>query len=251
MIYLTEEKEKFVLYQYLQYFWQKKWYFLIVPLIITVIVVSTVYLLTEDKPYAGQVLFYTGSIDSQELEHPNNVIANFDETMVKNIDVFVSEKGQVKFKLIGDTREELQQYVNEIVNVYSKKLEDAAKLRIDVTNEKLKSVEERVAVLRNSVKTYTEKLSSENLTIAEVEAFTNVLTVTEQELSMQESSAYSMRSDLALFEQPKLLSTSVHEDNNYVKESLAIGIILGLLCTVILLMLMKYIMDARKYYHSS
>ncbi|MFC0477886.1 hypothetical protein ACFFHF_22110 [Robertmurraya beringensis] len=242
---LIEEKNKFVFYQYLQYFWRKKWFFLIVPVISTIIIIAAVYFLTKDKPYSGEILFYTGSITSQELVHPNNISSKYGG------DVHVTEKGQVKFNLSGDSKEEVQDKIDQIVELYSKDLEEKAKVQIDLTEVQVSSLEERKEALNNSIELYKAKLENENLSPLEHEAILNSLAVSELELTEVDLTAYRMSSDLELYEQPHLLSTNVSPAKTYMKESIAIGLVVGLLATVVLLMLMKYLGDARKYFGHS
>lgn len=213
----------------------------------TVLTIAGTYMLAKDKPYEGQALFFIGSVNSPQLGNQNTILALFSEEIQNNIDdLFVSEKGQVKVKVSGNSQQEVQGYVDEIVGVYFKELEEAAKIRIDLTNESIEKYKEREKDLVNIIGLYNKKLESENVEMTET--YTDLLLISEQELSNTTLRIKNMETDVKLFENPLVLSTSVTKDKTYTKEAIAIGIILGLLLTVVLLMLMKYIGDARRYF---
>lgn len=217
------------------------------PVIMTVLTVAGAYLLSKDKPFEGQALFFTGSINSSQLGNQNTILALFSEEIQNNVeDLFVSEKGQVKVKVSGNSQQEVQGYVDEVVEVYSKKLDEAAKIRIDLTNESIEKYKEREQDLENVIELYNKKLESENVEMTET--YTDLLLISQQELSNVTLKIKNMEADVQLFENPQVLSTSVTKDKTYTKEAIAIGIILGLIATVVLLMLMKYIGDARRYF---
>jgi uncharacterized protein (UPF0333 family) len=244
---LADEKNKYVLYEYLLYFWHKKWFFLIVPAITTVLVIAGIYVLKSDEPYTGESLVYTGGVDSGELVHPKNVFALFDDEAKRNLDVFVSEKGHVKFTVKGDSQAEVEKQLTEVVSLYEAELLENYQLRLDASKVYLEKLETSVETLTVSVENYKEKLN-EDLTPVEMEEITDLIIETEDDLAENEKIAHRMRSDLVFFEEPKLLSESVAKSNSYLKESIAIGIVLGLVLTVLLLMLLKYLGVARRYY---
>lgn len=244
---LTEEKNKYVLYEYLLYFWKKKWYFLIVPIITAVLIAGGVYLLKSNPAYTGKVLFYIGSINSQELSHPDNVMAKIDETGLNNpVDAFVSEKGQIKFTIPGNSKEAVEADVNTIIQVFGDSLQESADIRIEVTSERLATLDKRIEALRVNLKDYNEDLK--NVYPEDYEALSDLIIETEEELTEIDERAYKLRSDIELFEQPKVLSQSVTKSNTYLKESIAVGILVGLVLTVLLLLLLKYLGDARRHY---
>jgi hypothetical protein len=58
-----------------------------------------------------------------------------------------------------------------------------------------------------------------------------------------------VKGDLSFLEKPVLVTSSVEQGKSYLKQSVAIGFVLGILLSFVILMLWKYIFDARRYYH--
>ncbi|MFE8701703.1 hypothetical protein ACFYKX_13950 [Cytobacillus sp. FJAT-54145] len=247
---MAEEKNKYVLYEYLLFFWKKKWFFLIIPAITTVLVVGAIYAFNNDKPYTGKLLFYTGSLDSQDLTHPNNIMAKFNGELKGTLDVFVSEKGQVKFTVKGDSQDEVESDMELVKQVYTTDLMANYQKRLDASMVHLELLEERVPALEAIIEDYKEKLLSEEETLApdELTSLSSLINETEEELTKAAERAHKMRGDIAFFEQPKVLSESVTKTKTYLKESIAVGVLLGLVLTVALLVLLKYLGFARRYY---
>ncbi|UQD53426.1 hypothetical protein C0971_16410 [Bacillus methanolicus] len=246
---MTEEKKRYVLYEYLLYFWKKKKFFVIVPLITAALVASAVYFVKHDYNYTGQAVVFTGSIDAKYLTNPDNILASADELGIKNkLDVFVSEKGQVKFTMKGDSKSQVEAELKKVVKNYNKDLQDNYKKRLKASMVYLKSLEESVEKTEKLLDDYYQKLDSTNLSPAEYHDLTDLTIETEKQLADDKKTAHRMRSDLVFFEKPKILSENVEKSKTYIPEGIAVGVILGLVMTVALLMLLKYLGDARRHY---
>jgi hypothetical protein len=242
---LAEEKKKFVLYEYLLYFWDRKWFFVIVPLITTILIAGTVYALKHDNKYTGVALIFTGSITTKDLTDPDNITAKYKDI---NPDVFVTEKSQVKFTVNGNSQAKVQKNLDYITTTFSKELDDNAKMRLDVSKVSLNDLKDRVKALQTSLSMYHEKIDSNQLPADRYTNYSDLIIKAEDELSGAQTRVNEMSSDLAFFEKPKVLSENVHAKKTYLPESIAIGIILGVLLTIALLMLLKYLGVAKKHY---
>jgi hypothetical protein len=244
---LTEEKKQFVLYEYLLYFWRKKWFFLIVPLITTIIVASAIYMLKVDKKYTGQMIVFTGSINLQDLTNDNNILSNFKD-LNADLDIFVSEKGQVKFTIKGDSKDDVRQKLSHIEEVYIKDLKSQSDAQLKKSTDEQKEYEDKVDTLNDALDIYEDKLE-EDLSDAKHENISLIIIETLEELSHAETRVNKIKGDLLFFEKPEVLFQTVHPTKTYLKESIAIGLILGVLLTVALLMLLKYLGVARRNYN--
>lgn len=231
---MTEEKKKFILYEYLLYFWDRKWFFLIVPLITTVLIAGAVYALKHDNKYTGESLFSTGSINKADLTDPNNIKAKYND--IKGLDVIVTEKNQVKFTVNGNSRDEVQKNLDHINTTFSKELKDQSNTQLRVSKVTLNDLENGIKDLNSSLSMYQEKLDR------------NLIIKTKNKLFDAKTRVNKMKSDQVFFEEPKVLSDSIHPKKTYLPESIAIGIILGILLTIALLMLLKYLGVAKKQY---
>ncbi|MEH7482344.1 hypothetical protein V7157_14930 [Neobacillus drentensis] len=250
---MAEEKRKFVLYEYLLYFWKRKWFFVIIPLITTILIASAVYVMKNDKKYTGEALVFTGSVNAKELTNPNNIKADY-----KGLDdVFVPEKGQVKFTIHGNSEKQVSKDLKRITKDFNTKLVENATLRKKISQEYLLKLDKRVKVLEEDLASYNKKLDDDYIAVdpgsvtgtSYKEVSDLVIVESDLELTRAGERANSIRGDINLFEQPKVLSKPhVYPAKTYLPESIAIGIILGLVLTVALLMLLKYLGDARRYY---
>ncbi|WML46856.1 hypothetical protein RCG23_14555 [Neobacillus sp. PS3-34] len=245
---MTEEKRPYVLYEYLLYFWKKKWFFVIIPLIMAVLVAGAVYVMkSKGKPaYTGEASIYTGSISSKDLTNDENIKAKF--LNIKNLDVIVSEKGVVKFTITGKSKAQVQKSLDEVSSEYTDLLQKKADDQIATSNVYLTSLEDRVKALENASKHYQKKLDDPTTPPVEFSKLSDLIIETKKNRYDAEATAHRMRSDQVFFEKPKELTKTVHAKKTYIAQSVAIGIILGLVLTVALLILLKYLGDARRYY---
>lgn len=244
---MAEEKKTFVLYEYLLYFWRRKWFFVIIPLIVTILVAGAVYVLKNDKKFTGTALVYTGNVDSKELTNDKLLEGRYQDE--KNPpEVKVSESRIVKFTVKGDSKEEVQQDLDNMMQDYSQALQASAKKKIDVTTHLLNPINERVKTLTASLEMYNRKLD-EAASVVDNTELTDLITKSDDKLTETTERSYKLSGDIELFEYPKVVTKSVGPSKTYLKESIAIGVILGLVLTVALLMLMKYLFDARRYYN--
>ncbi|WP_264739660.1 hypothetical protein [Cytobacillus firmus] len=244
---MREEKKRFVLYEYLMYFWKRKHYFLIVPIITMLLVGGGVYFLKKDMPYTGQAIVYTGGVTSPDLTREINIAARFPDE--ENLEIFVSSK-QVKFTKIGNTENEVKDNLNRVTKKYEADLVENYKGRIETSEVYLDSLVKRVDVLKTAIEKYKKDLEKD-LDPDKYELLIDLFIETEKELSEADATANRMRSDLDFFvrEKPNVLSVDVTQSKSYFKEGAAIGLILGLLLTVLLLALMKYLSEGRRYYN--
>ncbi|MBG9548300.1 hypothetical protein ACOSZF_12325 [Cytobacillus firmus] len=243
---MREENKRFVLYEYLMYFWKRKHYFLIVPIITMLLVGGAVYFLKKDMPYTGQAVVYTGGVTSPDLTRENNIAAKFADE--EDLEIFVSSK-QVKFTKKGNSAKEVEGDLKNISKKYINELSANYNLRKEASEVYLNSLEkQRIPTLENAIEVYKEELDK-GLTPTQYGDLTDLIAETQKELSEAEVTAHRMRGDLTFFEEPKVLSEHVTQSKSYFKEGAAIGLVLGLVLTVLLLALMKYLSEGRRYYN--
>ncbi|EWG11460.1 hypothetical protein [Cytobacillus firmus] len=244
---MREEKKRFVLYEYLMYFWKRKHYFLIVPIITMLLVGGAVYFLKKDMPYTGQALVYTGAITSPDLTRQNNIEATFEDE--KNLEIVVTSK-QVKFVLKGENKKDIENRLGKITETYRGMLVEHFDERFQTSDVYVQSLNERVLVLEKAIESYKQELEK-GLDHDQYEDVTALLIETEKELTDAAATLNRMSSDLLFYkkEKPRVLTETVIQSKSYFKEGAAIGLVLGLVLTVLLLALMKYLSEGRRYYN--
>lgn len=241
------EEKKYILYEYLSYFWKRKWLFAIIPLVTAVLVAAAVYIVKSDsRGYTAEGKVFVGSVNQTELTDPDIVEAKYQD--VKDLDIFVSEKGKMKFTVEAKSKSGAERALDQVRKQYFADLEKNANTRIDLTTQYLASLDDRLDSLNASLASYKEKIKNPELQYDELKAYTDLIRDSEDVRTRTAERANKMRGDLELFSQPQILPYEVHKAKSYIPESIAIGIILGLILTVALLALMKYLSDARRYY---
>lgn len=238
---LSGENRRFVLYEYLIYFWKKKWLFLLIPVVVTLAFVGGVILFKDDPAYTGKILYFTGSVKRDDLTHPNNIKAIFEGKLgSQTFDVFVSEKSQIRFKLMDDSKEKINKDMDTIIKTYGESLKKQSDIQIEETKNYADALEKRTKTLEKSIKYYKD-----NLDQSTDDSIIELIIKSEEELSKASERAYKLRKDLVFYEEPKLLSQEVTRTNNYVKESIIIGVLIGFVLSVAFLSLLKYLEEAK------
>jgi hypothetical protein len=241
--FLATEKQKFVLYEYLLFFWKKKFWFLFVPLAMALISVLAGHLFLHKYNYTGKAIIFTGSVNLKSLTDPKNIRANLPH--VKNkLDIVVTEDKYVKITLKGDDKTSVQNELRKIVSKYNHDLQQHSKQRLDVTNERLHELDEYKEDLQLIVEHYNKKLDSQQLTLDQLDSAVKA----EEILTDTMEKASRIRNNLVFYEEPSVLSENVSKSKTYTGQLIAIGVVLGIFLTFIILILMKYVLDARRYY---
>lgn len=245
---LLTEKKPFVFYEFLMFFWKKKIYFIIIPLIFTLLGFGGSYIFPNKTQYVGNSTVFTGSIKLKAMTDPSNVVAQFSENVDGEIDAFVSSESYIKIKVFSDDKDELTKDLNDMTDRIENALLENYETRLTITEEHLKSLEDREKVLSEARELYLSQLSKNNLAIDDSEEYTQLLAWTEGEITEARADAQSVRNDLAFFEKPSVIRNEVQQTKTYRTELTIAGFALGVFMTFLILSLWKYILDARRYY---
>ena len=245
MVVLLAENKKFVLYEYLVFFWKKKIFFLIIPLIFALLGLGASYLIPKDGKYLGNATIFTGSIKLKALTNPSNIIAQFGQDINGEIDAYVTSESYVKLKIYNDNKEQLEKDLEKMSTAIEKSLLDSYDLRYDITNDSVVKAETKLTELRDVLRVAVDRL--ENASVEETKDLTSTIEWTEMEIADTEAKISRITGDLAFFEPPSVNRQEVTVVNTYKKELSAAGIILGVFATFLILMLWKYIIEARRY----
>ncbi|WP_316570475.1 hypothetical protein [Neobacillus sp. YIM B06451] len=240
------EEKKYVLYEYLVYFWKRKWLFVIIPLVTAVLIAAAVYILKADsRGYIAEGTVFTGNVNQKELTDPEIIEAKYQD--VKGLAINVPERDKVKFTVKAKSNTEAEKVLDQVRNQYFTDLKKNAQLRIELTKKQHTSLEKRVETLDSNLALYEKRLAASDDTYDQ-EGYRELIGKSMDERYRAAERADKKEGDVALFSHPEILPAEVYKAKSYIPESLAIGIILGLILTVALLTLMKYLSDARKFY---
>jgi capsular polysaccharide biosynthesis protein len=246
---MEENKKRFILYEYLLYFWKKKYYFIMIPLLTAVLCMGIVYLLKHDSNYKVSTTVFVGSVNRDTLTHPKILEFQYKD-INPSLDVSVPENDFLQFTLTGKNKTKLKEDIQSISKQALVGLDDHAKLRKEeISQPSIEEAKERVKSIKNSLEMYKEYLLSMNGFTFEGSPYKyDKLADMESEYANALQKVDDKNNSLAFFEEPKKLGVEIQPPKTYWKESIIVGILIGLVLTVGLLMLMKYIEEARRNY---
>lgn len=247
MVVLLAEKKKFVLYEYLVFFWKKKAFFIIIPLIFTLLGFSASYLVPKDGKYVGKATIFVGGVKLKSLTDPDNIVAQYGQDVNGKIDAYVSSDSFVKIKIYDDNEEQLTKDLENMVSKVENSLLDSYEKRHKSTSNSLITAQKKLEELTDVLKVTVNKLENGNLAIDEAKDVTSVIEWTEMEIADTEARIARLDGDLAFFEGPSVYPYKVSVVNTYKTELSIAGLILGVFATFLILMLWKYIIEARRY----
>ncbi|MFO1444384.1 hypothetical protein KDN24_14490 [Bacillus sp. Bva_UNVM-123] len=241
------ETKKFVLYEYLVFFWKKKVFFLIIPLIFALLGFGASYLVPKDGKYVGNATIFTGSIKLKALTNPSNIIAQFGTDINGEIDATVTSESYVKLKIYNDNKEQLEKDLEKMASAVEKSLLDNYGLRFEITTDQVKTAESKLEALHNVLNTAVDKLENGKLGIEETKDIVSTIEWTEMEIADTEARISRVKGDLAFFEKPSVNRQDVNVVSTYKTELTAAGLIFGVFAAFLILMLWKYVNEARRY----
>jgi len=246
---LSNKEERFVLYEYLLYFWKKKWAFLIIPIITIVLAIAVNALWPKDGDYEGQATIYVGSVKTPALTDPIHYTSKYNDKINNKLKIHVPSSGYLRIRIFGDDRKTIESELNLITSQMEEEIRNQSDLQVNLTKANRQRLEEEIEKLEKDIKTYEPKINNENPNELEIEFATKRLDA-EAALINSTRSVNSMGNDIDMFEYPEILDSTVDDTKTYTLESALIGLLLGLILTVALLTLLKYIERAKRYYNS-
>ncbi|MDX1698997.1 MAG: hypothetical protein R3250_00195 [Melioribacteraceae bacterium] len=239
------EQKNYALYHLLMFYWKKKIWFLIMPIIGALLGLLISFAWPMDEKYIGKSNVFTGTINLQGVTVPEQIESKYGSHFTSNFDIFVPNRNYIQLEIKNDQKEiieeELQTYHDALMAELLKQYE----VRVDVTETYVQSLEDRIEKLKQSITQYQESISSTQ-NLAEITNFSNLLLSAESALSENMVTVQRVKNDLAFFEPPFLVKNEVKETSSYTLEWTLAGLLLGLFLSVLLLTLWQYIERARK-----
>jgi uncharacterized protein involved in exopolysaccharide biosynthesis len=237
----VQEEKRFVLYEYLVFFWNKKWLFLLLPLI----TIGLAFLISMMQPvhYQGRAILYTGDLKGSETDPQVIKHSLKDEAKGMNLSVEVFERGQLVFTVTGDNPSKVRKAINDINNKHFRVLKNVYESKIRKTKEEIKTKQKHIDTLNELTESYKKQDESGTLTDDE-ESRMSELQLASVEIEEQID---SKKKDVEFYEKPQKLQTSVTESSRNQKAYLALGLVAGLFLSLLTLILWKYIEEARRY----
>jgi hypothetical protein len=237
----VHEEKRFVLYDYLVFFWNKKWLFLLLPLI--TLVLAFVLSILQPIEYQGRTILFTGDLKGSETDPEVIKYLYKDDTKGENLSVEVFERGQLVFTVTGDDPSKVKDSISKISQKHFGVLNEEYDEIIHETEEGIKPKEKHLDSLNELTAIYKEQLTNGTLSPEEQSRLTEL-----QLASIEvEQQINKMNKDIALYEKPQKLDTTVVESGRNQMPILVLGLVSGLFLSLLTLILWKYIEEARRY----
>ena len=238
------ENKKYRLYDSLEFFWKKKVWFIIIPVILALLGYLGAMVIPKDGDYVGKSTLFTGSVKLEALTNPEHIKTKYGQHFTGTTEVFVPTRSYIKVETHGNNKEELTKELTQFNDQLIEGLMAQHDKVVKGTETYANTQAAQVATLQTAIESYKGILSeTENLTV--VNNFAALLSTAEMDLKNALATEQRVRNDIITYEQPALSNTYVVETKSYGLEGAIAGFILGILAAILTLSLWKYILEAR------
>ncbi|MFJ5769100.1 hypothetical protein [Psychrobacillus sp. NPDC093180] len=241
---MTENKT-YRLYDSLEFFWRKKIWFIIIPVIVALLGYVGSMFIPKDGEYVGRSTVFTGSVALDALTNPDHIMTNYGQHFTGKAEVFVPTRKYIKAEVYGDNKEQ----VSKELALFDEQLMESLMAQndkvIDGTQRYALAQSARIKTLQQGIESYKQALAdTDNLTV--INNYTTLLSQAEMDLTNAMATEQRVRNDIISYEKPSVAKAAyVVKTKSYGLEAAVAGLILGILFTILILSLWKYILEAR------
>lgn len=238
------ENKTYRLYESLEFFWKKKVWFIIIPVILALLGYVGAMLIPKDGEYVGKSTVFTGSVKLEALTNPEHIQTKYGQHFTGPTEVFVPTRSYIKVETYGNNEDELTKELTQFNDQLIEGLMAQHDKVIQGTETYAQTQSERIETLKTAIESYKGILNdTDNVTV--VNNFTTLLSTAEMDLTNALATEQRVRNDIITYEQPALANTYVVKTKSYSLEGAIAGFILGILAAILILSLWKYILEAR------
>ena len=239
---MTEQKN-YPLYQMLSFYWKKKVWFIIIPLICALVGLLASSLWPKE---CGLKSFKNNSSPITRLEaltNPDQIMAKYGKHFESEVDIFVPSRSYIQLEVRNDNKEEIEKELKVYHDSVMKELSTQYDFRVGITETYAASLEKRVETLNASIKEYQSMLDNEEVISS---LHTSLIISAETSLSESMVTLQRVKNDLAFFEKPYLVTSEINETPSYTLQWTVAGFVIGILLAIFIITLWQYIHRARK-----
>jgi len=242
---LKEDKRRYVFYEYLLFFWKKKIWFIILPVILILLAIGLSAF--QKVTYSGNSTVYIGDVKISELTKPD-VLAGYyiDEKEENGTNSNITAvTGKITFHVNGEKKTNVENRLNELTDKYIK--------------EMMAKYDELLSLEKEKVRLYSEQVEKKSARVKELQDFSLSLEGLEGQryqymidnldglISDYEEKLILAQYEVKNFEEPKVIKKEVTENKESTSSNVIIALLGGLFLSLVLLTFWKYIEDARRY----
>ncbi|HWJ76488.1 MAG TPA: hypothetical protein VNR61_00235 [Niallia sp.] len=242
---MKEDKRRYVFYEYLLFFWKKKIWFIILPVILILLAIGLSAF--QKVTYSGNSTVYIGDVKISELTKPD-VLAGYyiDEKEENGTNSNITAvTGKITFHVNGEKKTNVENRLNELTDKYIK--------------EMMAKYDELLSLEKEKVRLYSEQVEKKSARVKELQDFSLSLEGLEGQryqymidnldglISDYEEKLILAQYEVKNFEEPKVIKKEVTENKESTSSNVIIALLGGLFLSLVLLTFWKYIEDARRY----
>ena len=238
------ENKTYRLYDSLEFFWKKKMWFIIIPVIVALLGYLGSMLIPKDGEYVGKSTIFTGSVKLEALTNPEHIQAKYGQDFTGATEVFVPTRSYIKVETYGNNEAELTKELTQFNDQLLEGLMTQHDKVIQGTENYAETQSKRVESLTTAIESYRGILN-ETVNATVEDNLAALLSTAEMDLTNALATEQRVRNDIISYEKPGVANTYVVETKSYGLEGAIAGFILGILAAILILSLWKYILEAR------
>lgn len=237
-------QEKFIVYQYLKFIWNKKWLLILVTLLLAAS--GFLYAHKHAATYSGQAMVFTGNGQNDMLSKPEFIKAKY-EKLAHNSNFVVAVPGnfEVTLTVTGTNKATTQKQIKKVSNQYIKDLAQRFNDQYSARKDYVKALKQKISKMETENDRYNQLIAQSN-NEQKLSSYTDILLQQQDAVAGYKDKLYKTQYQLALMEKPKLMSVGTASKSGSTLKDMTLGGAFGFQMMLIILIVWKYILDARR-----
>lgn len=245
---MENQNERFVFYEFLLFFWRKKWLFLIIPLVTAGL--GFLFSSNQNQSYQGSSTIFVGGVTFGSIAKADLIQTNYrpvieDEQVRRSFRAFVPTNQIVRMEIQGTDKTKVETELQKVTDKYYMDLLHEYKKRQSLNEKLVETFENKIAANEKALKHYQDRLTKMDSS-EETDYDIRMVMFYEGEIYHYLELLHMTELELFAFEEPQIVSQSVTQKANNTKPNVILSFIAGLFLTVLTLVLWKYINEARE-----
>ncbi|WHY61465.1 Wzz/FepE/Etk N-terminal domain-containing protein [Cytobacillus firmus] len=241
------EKIKYPVYDYIKFIWKKK--LLLIGFTILCMVIGAGFSYTKETVYTSTALVFTGNGNNEKLSKPGLIKDTYKDALPEDIssslDVKITEPYQITLSLSGSDKVSVESNTKKVAEQYTSDLTERFNEQYDVQENIKDALEGVVKNTKEAISQYN-KLIQETSDEAKLLHYNEVLINKMEAFDKYQADLEEVEYDLVLAEDPELMNvTTTQTSNNLLRNTILAGAF-GFQLMLVLLVLWKYIINARR-----
>lgn len=241
---MSDGQDRYILYEYLMFFWNKKWLLLIPPILGIIIPIAIG--MVKENPYVGTLTYYVGGTENPKLVNPDIIKSELLSDKISDGVSVVKGDKVISFVSSSQSKSEIKDIFAEVDTQYGKLLGEISEKDLKFDKEYLDNIKQRKKVLEASLLQARKQLEQAKSRSDIDSGYLKSIAQMEKSLSNYTEDIYLQEQRLLNYQEPGKISTTINQQKNHTTSNILVGFILGLFVAVGLVTLWKYILDAKR-----